>query len=456
MKDYSLVKEIGQGGMGSVYEAYSPAGQRVALKKLASSFATNAEYRALFSAEVASLRMLNHPAIVGIKGETFADSEGNLYLPMEYIEGETVEKRVREQGPFNEAEAIQLMCNILDAFTYIHSCNCIHRDIKPSNIMLRTDGTICVIDFGIAKDMKMPTGKTIGRIIGSDGYMSPEQAKGDSIDSRTDIYSLGCLFYFLVCGKHAIKKEPNDYQTICSILNDDFPSIKEAVPTISSNSQAVLEKAVSKNLLHRFNTPDEFKRALCGEVLETPSTHLIAKKVITIGRAGCDINLPNEYVSAKHLVLEYYEDGMNNPQNCCLILTDSSSNGTSVDGKYLHRDKLTIPFCLTTGDTLPPIYLAGRSECKLDGEQISKLFKQKYPPAEQASPPEQVVAAATPSPKEKAEVGTIILSFLLPLVGWIYWGLNRKTDPAKAAQAAKAAWIGVVVNLLISFIGTLI
>ena len=98
---------------------------------------------------------------------------------MEYVEGITIEQHVKRNGAFPMTGAINLMCKILDAMSYVHKCGCIHRDIKPSNIMIRPDGSICIIDFGIAKDLRSGVaGQTVGKVIGTDGYMSPEQAEG--------------------------------------------------------------------------------------------------------------------------------------------------------------------------------------------------------------------------------------------------------------------------------------
>ena len=450
MGEYSIIQQIGEGGMGSVYEAQTSSGERIALKKLNSFFASNVEYRELFNAEVASLRMMSHHNVVGIRGEVFADQEGNLYLPMEYIEGETIESYIRTYGPFEESEAIAMMCKILDAFSYIHSRNCIHRDVKPSNIMIRSNQEICVIDFGIAKDMKTSTGKTIGRVIGTDGYMSPEQAKGDSVDSRTDIYSLGCLLYYLICGVHAIKKKTNDYETICTILNDDFPSIKDHLSTVSASTEAVVQKAVNKNMLYRFQTVADFKNALLSlHNKQVKNTSVVQKKQISVGRQGCDINFLNEYVSGTHLTIEYRESTQNGEQRNCIIISDQSSNGTSVDGKYLHNEHLTLPFSFSSHSTLPKVYLAAKTECQLNWDEVYRLFENKYAMSRTTeSSIAMPEADVTQSAPVKPQVGIIITSFLFPLIGWIYWWSNKKYSPENAKNASKAAWIGFIINLL--------
>ncbi|MGL5272657.1 MAG: FHA domain-containing protein [Phocaeicola sp.] len=185
-------------------------------------------------------------------------------------------------------------------------------------------------------------------------------------------------------------------------------------------------------MLNRFKTAEAFKSALCSEQSEEKQTSVILKTVVTVGRKGCDINISNEYVSGKHLSLEYHQDNITNQQNSCLILIDSSSNGTSVDGKYLHREKMSIPFTLSKSSVLPEVYLAGRTECKLDWNEVIRFFTER----EQLNAPLPEIAIPDPvvesEEKDKeSNVGVIIFSFLFPLVGWITWGIYKKRIPKR-------------------------
>ena len=156
MNDYKIIREVGKGGMGCVYESLdSSNNNKVALKMMSAKAAAHPDYREMFDHEVRSLRKLSHPSIVKIVGEPFSDEGGNLFLPMEFVEGKTISQIVQANGAFNEQEAISIFIKLLDAFSYIHNKSCIHRDVKPSNIMIRPDGSICVIDFGIAKDSNL-------------------------------------------------------------------------------------------------------------------------------------------------------------------------------------------------------------------------------------------------------------------------------------------------------------
>lgn len=453
MSGYTLVKEIGKGGMGNIYEGISATGRRIAVKMMSCKITNNPEFRELFYSEAASLKKMHNPYVVNVVGEPFADEQGNLYLPMEFVEGETMEQRVRKQGAYTESDARVLLGEILEAFAYIHSMGCIHRDIKPSNIMIRPNGKICVIDFGIAKDMKTSTGKTIGRIIGTDGYMSPEQAKGDSVDYRTDIYSLGCLLHFMLTGQHAILKKSNDYATICSILQDEFPRAKDLNPQISAHIQEVILKAVDKNMLHRFQTVMEFKVALCGEPSEEIKTEIIPDKIsVTVGRKGCDIIINGEYISGCHLEIEYREEILTGSTRSFLLLTDKSTNGTSVDGRYLHHGNIELPFSFQRQYELPDIFLAAREEYLLNWRDVIQRLKEKSGQEEQYETvsshelPESLTCRTV-----KLSTGYGILSFLFPIVGWFFWLQWKSVTPDRARIAARLAWGGFILGMIMNF-----
>lgn len=429
---YQIIREIGHGGMGCVYEALNPQGKRVALKKVNNTITCNPEVRDLFITESNSLRKMHHPGVVSICGEPYSDPEGNFYLPMDFVEGETIQSHVQRCGAYGEQEALALMDKILDAFGYIHSQDCIHRDIKPSNIMVRPDGSICIIDFGIAKDAKLSTGKTIGRIIGTDGYMSPEQANGYSIDKRTDIYSLGCLLHFMLTGQHAVTKKTNDYETVMSILNDAFPSARAINPAVSQHTQDVIFRAVDKNMTHRFQTTEEFRRALSGGM---PNANSGSSKVITIGRGmGNSILVPSTNVSRNHARI--IANGNS------LTYEDTSSNGTVINGRKINHQ--TIP--IRRGDK---ILLAGTVE--LDWNQINGFLGRETI----ITPPTEPDRPYVPEPDTASDkLGTVptIISFLFPIIGIILYFCNKKSKPNKAKSAITAAAIGFALNIIISII----
>ena len=438
---YKPIKEIGRGGMGCVYEGIDiDTGETVALKMMSNQVTCYPEYRELFYSEVNALRGMNHNSVVRIVGQPFQDQRGNLFLPMEFIHGKTLEQYVHENGPLSEDETTELMTQILDAMQYIHNKGLIHRDIKPSNIMIRNQGGICIIDFGIAKDSQVgATGKTVGRIIGTDGYMSPEQANGNNIDIRTDIYSLGCVLYFMLTGEHAIAKQENDYKTVQAILYASMPVPSERVPGISHRLDMVFKKAVDKNMTHRYQTADEFRKALNNDTKDLAA-------MVTIGsEADNDIQLSNPYVSRHHLIIRGTDTiftGGDCKKHYFIEIEDISTNGTGIDGRRLHRQTERIEYLGT--QLLPQVMLGGREECILDWPVVISRLKSQGWHKEVLPPP------PPPRPSEEVlPVGWIIVSFLSPIIGWILWGVWKSEHPDKASQAAKWAWIGLIAIIIL-------
>lgn len=458
MNDYTIVREIGKGGMGSVFEATDSSGRRVALKMMSAKAASYPDYREMFDHEVQSLRKLSHPSIVNIVGEPFSDSSGNLFLPMEYIEGRTISQIVQDSshGPYSETEALSLFIQLLDVFSYIHHNACIHRDVKPSNIMIRPNGSVCVIDFGIAKDSKTSTGKTIGRVVGTDGYMSPEQANGLNIDARTDIYSLGCLLHYMLAGSHAITKRSNDYETICAILDNNFPLVSEKGIVISKRTQNAILKAVNKNMMLRFQSANEFQKALQSEQL-APDQY-----VITVGRAGCDINISGEYISKHHLdILFTINTGTNR-----VTITDHSTNGTGVNGRMVKGTSYEFSYApgeamKNDNSSFPTVMLSGLPGYTLNWQEIADVLFEKMGSPTSVLHPEKtddvIIQPDPPQPTmEDISVGYGILSFVIPIAGWILGGIWKKTNPLKAKRANKLAWLGCLFNLIVSLLSKLI
>lgn len=449
MMDYDLIREIGRGGMGCVYEATEKtSGQRVAVKMMSNQVTCYPEYRELFHSEAQALTTMNHPSVVHIQGKPFSDAQGNLYLPMEFVQGITLDNFIKKVGPMDESGAINVMCKILDAMQYVHDHGCIHRDIKPSNIIMRPDGSVCIIDFGIAKDARVgATGKTVGRIIGTDGYMSPEQATGMNIDIRTDIYSLGCLLYFLLTGKHAITSGNNNQATIHAILNANVIVPSTVAAGISKNTDQVFLKAIDKNMTHRYQSAAAFKSAL--------TSCLLANKKVTIVCVGKnpdnDIVISNDYVSGRHLIIRGREqtsaDGSQHP---VIEIEDMSTNGTGLNGRLLRHAIEEIHYLNLS--QLPQVMLSGLPECSLDWARVIALLKSRgWNPTLDEQAPEPAEPSDEPE-EEKIDIMLGTLAFLLPFAGWTMYYLWKDETPRRADQAAISAWIGFIFYFMLIFL----
>ena len=456
MDGYKIIREVGKGGMGCVYESFDSSNNKVALKMMSAKAAAHPDYREMFDHEVRSLRKLSHPSIVKIVGEPFSDASGNLFLPMEFVEGETISQIVQANGAFNEQEALSIFIKLLDAFSYIHNKSCIHRDVKPSNVMIRPDGSICVIDFGIAKDSKTSTGKTIGRVVGTDGYMSPEQANGYNIDTRTDIYSLGCLLHYMLTGTHAIPKQSNDYDTICAILENNFPLVADKGFTVSDKTQKAILTAVNKNMTLRFKTTEDFKAALTDKA--------ICK--ISVGRSNCDITLYGEYVSSHHLDI-IWEPQNEKDSSYKVTIKDHSTNGTGVNGRKIKNESYSlivnqsVKSLMNDTSSLPQVMIAGLASHTLEWKTVLNILFEKM------DLPTSIIdeyngdtdihgGIVEPSKLEDITVGYGILCFVVPIAGWILGAVWKSENPIKAKSANKLAWYGFLFNLVVSFLSGII
>jgi serine/threonine protein kinase len=248
---YRIIKQLGQGGMASVFKAYHPALDRfVAIKVLHPAFKEDPNFLSRFQREARVVARLEHPHIVPIYD--FAEHEGQPYLVMKYIEGVTLKARLAEK-PLSKNEAIEIIDAIGSALSYAHEQGVLHRDIKPSNILLSPDGGIYLADFGLARIAEAGA-STLSKdvMLGTPQYISPEQAKGlGNLDEGTDVYSLGVVLYEIVVGR-----VPFSADTPFSIIHDhiytELPPPSQVNPHVPPRVEAVLMKALEKERAGRY------------------------------------------------------------------------------------------------------------------------------------------------------------------------------------------------------------
>ena len=200
---YEIVAPLGKGAMGVVYKAFDPMIKRfVALKTIHLGFIEppDDDIAQRFSREAQAAGNLNHQNIVGIY--EFGEDAGRAFIAMQYVEGQTLVDMLKQKHRFSLADIKLILSSVLSALDYSHRMGVIHRDIKPGNIMLDSTGTVKVMDFGIARIESSELTQT-GTIIGTPGYMSPEQLQGEPIDLRSDIYSAGIVLYEMLTGERA-------------------------------------------------------------------------------------------------------------------------------------------------------------------------------------------------------------------------------------------------------------
>jgi serine/threonine-protein kinase len=333
---------IGKGGMGTVYIGHDNLGNKVAIKAMHPQLTNDADMMRRFQQEVDILSQLDHPSIVKMLG-SFSEN-GNIYMVMEFVEGQPLNSYVEQHGPLPEAEAVGYLRQVLSGLQYAHVRGFVHRDIKPNNIMIDKDKAK-LLDFGIAKNTHGKRLTLRQAVIGTDGYMSPEQAEGYDVDRRSDIYSLGLVLFYMLIGHNAIPKG-SDIEMLTAVLSGQIPRVKDLRPELSDYIQSVLDKALEKNMMNRFQSCDEFLMAL-GERPFSPGGaggSTVVKlsptnKVISVGREGCDINIydPGCSVSRHHADITIRTE----PEGEKWTFTDLSSNGSLINGKLVHNESVS-------------------------------------------------------------------------------------------------------------------
>ncbi|MCG8608578.1 serine/threonine-protein kinase, partial [bacterium] len=245
---YKILEEVGQGGMGVVYKAEDTKLQRhVALKFLPHEWTRDPDAKARFMNEARAASALDHNNIC-TSHEVDETEEGQLFIAMAFYEGETVREKI-ERGPLKLDEAVDLAIQIAEGLTKAHQKDIVHRDLKPANVLVTEDGVAKIVDFGLAKLAGRSMLTKEGTTLGTAAYMSPEQARGEVVDHRTDIFSLGVLFYEMITGQQPFK---GDYEqaVVYSIMNED----PEPPTGLRTGVPLELERAVFKCLQ---KSPDE-------------------------------------------------------------------------------------------------------------------------------------------------------------------------------------------------------
>src|SRR5262245_4304599 len=258
---YEILGPLGTGGMGEVYRALdSKLKREVAVKVLPDRFAGDAEFVSRFEREARVLASLNHPNIASVYG--LEEFFGQQFLIMEMVEGKTLSERIAESGPVPVQEALILSHQVAEALEVAHQKGITHRDMKPGNVKVTPEGRVKILDFGLAKS-KIETDQNItdstvletfttrhGRILGTPGYMSPEQARGKPVDHRTDVWAFGCFLYELLTGRSPFRGETLS-DTIAAVLErePDWHLLPTATPPrIKEMLRRCLQKDVDRRL----------------------------------------------------------------------------------------------------------------------------------------------------------------------------------------------------------------
>jgi Tol biopolymer transport system component len=300
---YEILAQIGAGGMGEVYRAHdTKLGRDVAIKVLPANFVNDPERLSRFQREARILAALNHANIATIYG--LEQSGGVTCLVMELVSGETLAERVKA-GPLGIEEALKIAVQIAEALEAAHEKSIIHRDLKPANVKVTPEGRVKVLDFGLAKAFaaeasnddpsNSPTLSAAatmqGTIMGTAAYMSPEQARGKSVDKRTDIWAFGCVLYQLLTGRLAFQGE-STAEILAVVLKEepDWQALPETTPsTIRALLRRCLQKDVNKRARDAGDARIQIEEAVAAPAIAEPVA--VAQGIRAFGRRGLILNL---------------------------------------------------------------------------------------------------------------------------------------------------------------------
>jgi hypothetical protein len=283
--DYEILKELGAGGMGKVYQVRNVITDRIeAMKVLLPDLASTPDLAARFLREVKLTASLEHPNICALR--TAFSNDNRLYMVMEYVEGTTMATKL-DMGPLSVNDAVKYIGQVLSAVSYAHQRHIIHRDIKPANMMLTTQGMIKLMDFGIARSADERGLTMTGTTLGSIGYMSPEQVKGEPTDARSDLYSVGICLYEFVTGRRPFVAN-SEYSIMAAHLNRTPKPPLELNPGLPSALNEIILMAIAKDAARRFQTADAFANALSS----VPASSALAPTVPQTPLAGGGTDRP--------------------------------------------------------------------------------------------------------------------------------------------------------------------
>jgi serine/threonine protein kinase/tetratricopeptide (TPR) repeat protein len=268
---YRLLELIGEGGMGRVYRALDTRlNRQVAIKILLPALTSDEKLRRRFLREARAAAAVSHPTIAAV--HEVSESEGSTYIVMEYVEGRTLRQLI-DGKPLPLSEALRIAAEIAEGLAEAHKEGVIHRDLKPDNIIVRPDRRPKILDFGIAKLLEgsggggratSPSATSLtgeGRILGTIGYMSPEQARGDPVDGRSDIFSFGVILYQMITGQAPFRgRTPID--TLTSILKEAPPPVAELNPDVPPRVEEMLRECLEKDPDRRYQRMEDLLAAL--------------------------------------------------------------------------------------------------------------------------------------------------------------------------------------------------
>src|SRR6478752_10753449 len=272
---YDIVSELGRGGMGVVYKGYETSLNRyVAIKVLADSLAHDASVKERFLREARSMAALNDPHIIQIY--FIGDDEGQTYFVMEFVEGESLGSMLKREGKLSVEQSAKVLQQTAMGLSTAHDRGVVHRDIKPGNLMINSRGAVKIADFGIALSNHDLSKKltTTGEFVGTPGYLSPEVCLGKPVDQRSDIFSLGIVFFEMLTGRMPFTDE-SPLGLMLEVVRAEIPDVRQLNSDVDAELSRILWRMIAKDPNERYNN--------CHELAEDLSRHPLLAGAPTIG-----------------------------------------------------------------------------------------------------------------------------------------------------------------------------
>ena len=309
---YEIIKSIGEGAMANVYLAHDLILNRdVAIKVLRGDLANDEKFVRRFQREALASSSLSHPNIVEMYD--VGEDNGTYYIVMEYVDGKTLKQLIKKRGALTLSECIDIMLQLTDGVRHAHESYIIHRDLKPQNIMIQENGEIKITDFGIAMALNNTQLTQTNSVMGSVHYLPPEQASGKGSTIKSDIYSMGILFFELLTGNLPFRGD-NAVEIALKQIKDDIPSVREINPAIPQSIENIVLKATAKNPKNRYNNckemHDDLETALNDDRKDEP------KVVFKYPEHETDeekkLVISDENPEKKEIIIEEHEDTKTN------------------------------------------------------------------------------------------------------------------------------------------------
>jgi serine/threonine-protein kinase len=409
---YRIQAELGRGGMAVVYRGYDPALDRlVAVKVLAPHLVWQEGFVERFLREARSAARLNHPNIVTI--HDVGQEAGGYYFVMEHVEGVPLDHLIQEHGVFAAEDVLYITQALASALDYAHARALVHRDIKPGNVIVAVDHRVVLTDFGIAYAAQEQRMTSTGTILGTPEYMAPEQARGESADARSDLYSLAIITYQMLSGQVPFKAD-STLALLYKVVNEPLPPIRQVRPELPEAVEQVLSKALAKAPAERFASAGDFYAALReifrAQVVEVPASLSFAPHHVSTAEPSLDNGAETSTSAAQATVVAESSEALSSPAAAQATVIAESSEALSPSAAAQatviaeSSEVLSSPAAAQTTVVAEP---------------------EPEPPAAPAVTPSTVSQAAPPVKPAKRRKLLWIVGMLVLLAGGLWMGRGR-------------------------------